>query len=76
MGILRSAPLMGAVVILAGCATVTPEDREARCESATVILLTYEAARAAGDSVPTSTERAAAEAARTYLTLRCAPPQD
>ena len=72
---LRSMPLMGAVLILAGCASVTPEDREARCESATVILLTYEAARAAGDRVPTSTERAAAEAARTYLTLRCSGTQ-
>lgn len=67
--------LGGAALILAGCATsMTAEERAARCESATVVLLTYEAARAAGDRMPSDTERAAAAAAQTYLTLRCAPP--
>lgn len=74
---LRSLPLMGAVLILAGCAATTPEDREMRCDQARALLGAYQAAREAGQEQgrePSVDFRQAEAAAAAVVALRCGPP--
>ena len=78
MAILRSLPLMGAVLILAGCVT-TPEDRAARCAAAVelrdaardVVLVSRELGL-----TPTDRQERVLAAAELAVALRCpdAPP--